>query len=227
MNTSQLTLVSHTLCPYVQRAAIVLAEKEIPFDRQYVDLSDPPEWFVTRSPLGRVPLLIVDGQVLFESAVIVEYLDEVTAGSLHPEEPMEKARHRAWMEFGSAILDNIGRLYSARTEQAYMTQRHDLMQRFSRLERELGSGPYFSGEAFRIVDAVFGPIFRYFDLFEQYWTEGLFTGLVKLTAWRSALAARPSVRHAVRSDYADELNRFVLDRGSYLSDLAQRVSPVA
>ncbi len=223
MNASQLTLVSHTLCPYVQRAAIVLAEKEIPFVREYVDLSHPPEWFLKLSPLGRVPLLIVDGRVLFESAVIVEYLDEVTPGSLHPDDPFEKARHRAWMEFGSAILDNIGLLYSAKTEEAYIAARAELIGRFSRLESELGRGPYFSGIRFRIVDAVFGPIFRYFDLLDHYWDETLFIGLPRVTAWRSALSARKSVIEAVRPDYVDELHRFVLNRASHLSAMAQHL----
>ena len=47
MNTD-LTLVSIPLCPYVQRAAIVLAEKSVPFERRYVDLAERPAWFTAR-----------------------------------------------------------------------------------------------------------------------------------------------------------------------------------
>lgn len=71
-----LTLVSFDLCPYVQRAAIALAEKGVPFERRTVDLADKPGWFRAISPLGKVPLLQVGDAVLFESAVIVEYLDD-------------------------------------------------------------------------------------------------------------------------------------------------------
>jgi glutathione S-transferase len=53
---------------------------------------------------------------LFESAVICEFIDEVTPGSLHPEDPFKKAYHRAWIEFGSEILNNIGRLYNAKKQ---------------------------------------------------------------------------------------------------------------
>ena len=52
-----LTLVSHLLCPYVQRAAIALAEKNVPFERVVIDLANKPDWFIAISPLGKVPLL--------------------------------------------------------------------------------------------------------------------------------------------------------------------------
>ena len=63
-------LVSHALCPYVQRAAIVALEKAIDFERIVVDLANKPAWFIERSPTGKVPLLIVGETTLFESAAI-------------------------------------------------------------------------------------------------------------------------------------------------------------
>ena len=51
-----LVLVSHKLCPYVQRAAIVLHEKGVPFERRWVDLAAKPEWFLAVSPLGKTRL---------------------------------------------------------------------------------------------------------------------------------------------------------------------------
>jgi len=109
-----LTLVSHNLCPYVQRAAIALAEKRVAFAKVYVDLSDKPDWFRAISPLGKVPLLRVASgggeQVIFESAVILEYLEETQANPLHPDHPLDRARHRSWIEFGSALLNGIARM---------------------------------------------------------------------------------------------------------------------
>lgn len=89
--TATLTLVSHHLCPYVQRAAISLAEKGVPFERIAVDLAAKPDWFKRISPLGKVPLLVVrhdgDETVIFESAVILEFLEETQPGPLHPADP--------------------------------------------------------------------------------------------------------------------------------------------
>jgi len=82
MATSELELLSHHLCPYVQRAVITLLEKDIPHRRTYIDLSNKPDWFRQISPLGKVPLLRVGDEVLFESAVICEYLDEATPVAL-------------------------------------------------------------------------------------------------------------------------------------------------
>ena len=119
MNASQPNLISHHLCPYVQRAVIVLTEKSIEHKRTYINLEDTPDWFTNVSPLGRVPLLEVNGSVLFESQVIAEYLDEATPGSLHPGDLLEKAKHRSWIEFGSETLAAAGGLYSAGDESEF------------------------------------------------------------------------------------------------------------
>lgn len=87
-----LVLVSHPLCPYVQRAAISLAEKGVPFERIDIDLADKPDWFKAISPLGKVPLLRVrqngDETIIFESAVILEFLEETQANPLPPRRPL-------------------------------------------------------------------------------------------------------------------------------------------
>ena len=215
-----LRLVSHHLCPYVQRAAITLAEKGVAFERSYIDLADKPEWFRRISPLGKVPLLLIDNDaVLFESAVICEYLDETTAGRLHPEDPLERARHRAWIEFGSAILNDIASFYSAPDAGAFEKKRSDLADRFRWVEQSLTEGPYFAGAHFHLVDAVFVPIFRYFDVFDQIGDFGIFDATPKIRAWRGVLAKRPSAREAALPDYPERLWSFLLARKSHLTSL--------
>ena len=128
-NTPRLTLISHNLCPYVQRAAIALEEMGIEYHRVDIDLDDPPDWFRQLSPLGKVPLLRINNEdLLFESAVIAEYVNELGNGELLSNALIERARQRAWIEFASATLDNIGALYSVSgdhgfTETAHATQR--------------------------------------------------------------------------------------------------------
>jgi len=221
-----LTLVSHALCPYVQRAAIALIEKDIPFERITIDLARKPGWFTAISPLGRVPLLRVgtgvgtgDEAVLFESAAICEYLEDTTARPLHPADPVARARHRAWMEFGSNVLNLIGGFYNAPDDAALMRRRDEIRERFITLEAELASsdGPYFAGAAFSLVDAVFGPVFRYFERFDAVEDFGFFDGLPRVSAWRRALALRPSVQAAAHPEYARLLDQFLLARGSALS----------
>lgn len=213
-------LVSHTLCPYVQRAAIALTEKGVPFERIYVDLSDKPDWFKEISPLGKVPVLKVGEESLFESAAIVEYLEDVYQNPLHPKDPVKRAQHRAYMEMGSNILNGIGGLYNAPDEAAFEAKAKELRQRFERLEADLGDGPFFSGETFTLVDAVFGPIFRYFDVFDQIGDFGVLTGLEKVARWRKALSERQSVRQAVSTEYPALLRAFLQKRNSHIAKLA-------
>ena len=211
-----LVLVSHALCPYVQRAAILLAEKGVPFERRDVDLSDKPQWFRAVSPLGKTPVLLVEGTPVFESAVICEYLDETVAPRLHPEDPLQRARQRGWIEFGSAVLNGIGALYSAPDAPALHARIAELRTRFEQLELALGPGPYFAGAGFGLVDAVFAPVFRYFDVIDRIEDFGLWAGLPKVCRWREALARRPSVVAAVDAGYPDRLLRFLQSRHSEL-----------
>lgn len=214
-----LTLVSFDLCPYVQRAAIALAEKGVPFERRTVDLARRPDWFEAMSPLGKVPLLQVDDAVLFESAVIVEYLEDTQGPALHPAEPLARARHRAWMEFGSSILADIWTVETTADRMAFEAKCRLLHDKFARLETELGEGPYFAGPAFSLVDAVFAPAFRYFDVFDRVADLGVFTGLPRVGRWRRALAERPSVQGAVVPDYEARLAAFLARQKSHFASL--------
>lgn len=215
----QLKLISHTLCPYVQRAIITLLEKQIPHERNYIDLANKPDWFLKLSPLGKVPILLVDEDILFESVVICEYLDEVTPGSLHPTDALIKAKHRAWIEFGSDILSKIAGFYSAKDEVSFEAKRSGLINSFQVLEAHLQASPYFKGETFSLVDAVYAPIFRYFVVFEQYQDFGFFTHTPKIRGWREELLQRPSVQQAVSADYSNLLHEFLKHRSSYLARL--------
>lgn len=219
MNAPALTLVSHTLCPYVQRAAIVLAEKGAAFERRDVDLSNKPGWFLAVSPLGKTPVLLVGDTPVFESAVICDYLDETLAPALHPADALQRARHRGYVEFGSAVLNAIAAFYSAADDDALRLRHAGIVHHLATLEAALTehNGPWFAGAHFSIVDAVFGPVFRYFDVFEAHTDFSFTTGLPTLHAWRQRLAARASVRGAVAPDYAQRLLAFLLQRDSALS----------
>lgn len=219
--SAALTLVSHTLCPYVQRAAIALTEKSVPFERIYIDLADKPGWFTDLSPLGKVPVLKVaqDGResAIFESAVILEYIEETLPHPLHPSDPLDRARHRSWIEYGSQILNRIGAVYSAPDDAALTVEKARLDQMLERLEEALDAAPWFAGAEFSLVDTVYGPIFRYFDVLDRIPAAAMPSGLPKARAWRKALSERPSVVAAVSPDYPALLTDFLRRRGEALS----------
>jgi glutathione S-transferase len=221
---AHLKLISHKLCPYVQRAVIALTEKGISFERIDIDLANKPDWFLGISPLGKTPVLQVGETAIFESAVILEYLEETQPGPLHPADPLRRAEHRGWIEFGSAVLGDIAGFYSAPDEATLKAKASQLERRFARLEARVAAAPWFDGEDFSLVDAVFGPVFRYFDVFDGIADFGILSDKPKLAQWRKALAARPSVRSAVSADYPALLGAFIEWRNSWLSGLQARAA---
>jgi glutathione S-transferase len=221
-----LRLISHELCPYVQRAVIVAREKGIAFERVDIDLAAKPDWFLKLSPTGKVPVLEVteaDGSVhvLFESAVIAEYLDEIGGFRLLPVEPLQRARQRAWVEFASTVLADIARLYSAPGTGSFDDARISLEARLEVLEQVI-AGPWFAGDQFGLADAAFAPAFRYLDVFDWRIGHELVHRPAKVRAWAEALARRPSVRAAVADDYAERLIAFVAGKHSHLAGELER-----
>ena len=214
-----LELVSFVLCPFVQRAVIVLKEKAVPFEITYIDLEHPPAWFREISPLGKVPLLRVDDRVLFESAIINEYLDEVYPPALHPQDPLERARHRGWIEFGSDLFFDQVKMLRAKNEEEYQKRKGILAGGMERLVAELPTaGPYFRGERFSLLDAAYAPLFMRFELLSGHRQELSEVMPARLQGWSRALLARDSVQDSVVGDFGDRFVAFYRAKGSWMLD---------
>lgn len=209
-----IVLYSHHGCPYVQRVAIVLAEKGIAHARRDVDLKAKPAHFLEASPLGQVPAMRIDGVTLFDSIAICEYLEERFEPRLHPDGAAERARHRGWMAFGSALLQGVGGFFKAQDPRSLDARRAEIVSMLSRLEAELTLGPYFAGHAFSLVDVVLAPVFRYFDAFALMEPFDFFEGLPRVSGWREHLRARPSVAQAVAPDFIPKLVDYLSARDS-------------
>lgn len=217
-------LVSFKLCPFVQRSIITLLEKGVDYDIEYIDLAAKPDWFLAVSPFGKVPVLIVDEDVvLFESAVINEYLDEVTPGRrLHPADPLRRAHNRAWIEFGSSLLFDQYQMALAGTEE--QAQRHLQTQRdkLARIEAQLSEGPYFNGAEFSLVDAAVAPMLARARWLADVTAEVDVTrDLPKVAAWQQALLERPSVQGSTVDDIVE---RFVTSLAKPQASLGDRPS---
>ena len=224
-------LISFELCPYVQRCVMTLREKGVAHDIDYVDLSDRPDWFVELSPLGKVPVLEVtrdDGSkvVIFESVVINEYLDEVTEGSMLPADPLERAYSRAWVEFGNAVLEDAFAITAAKDEAALAKSLEKLGQKLDRLERKIGTGPFFLGAEVSLVDAAFTPALQRLSWANEiHPAMAIFEARPKVARWWNALAARDSVRGSAVPDLRERFDKMIgRDRGGYRSVVGARIA---
>ncbi|CAG2107877.1 unnamed protein product [Medioppia subpectinata] len=101
-NTDLLRVYSNQICPYAERALLVLAAKDIKHEIINVNLRDKVEWWVKQNPLGKVPTIEfgADNKVLYESLIVAEYLDEVyTEGRpLQPRDAYQRASDRVFIE---------------------------------------------------------------------------------------------------------------------------------
>ncbi|MHB1527974.1 MAG: glutathione S-transferase family protein [Acidiferrobacteraceae bacterium] len=204
-------LIGFKICPYVQRVVIMLHEKGIRHTLEYIDpYGKRPADFHHISPLGKVPVLdIGNDQYLFESAVILEYLDEIKKPPLLPVPPPARARHRSWIVYASSVQALLARLVTVRDEHLFAETQAAIRDHLARIESELRTGPLFSGEHFSLVDAVFAPALVTIDFLESMHRFGFLRGLDKTNRWRETLLARPSVRAAIHNEYRDLMIEFV------------------
>ncbi|MEM7207371.1 MAG: glutathione S-transferase family protein [Pseudomonadota bacterium] len=196
-----LELISFKLCPFVQRAVITLNYKGVEHDVTYIDLADPPAWFLEISPLGKVPVLKVDGEILFESAVINEFLDDITGGDLQPEDPLLRAKNRAWIEIASNMLGNSYMMKIAQNEEDYQKHRETQLARLQMVENQLGEGAWFNGDDFSLVDTSFAPLFTHDAVADGQFSLLSEGGFPKLAAWAKRLLELPAVQQSVVGDF--------------------------
>lgn len=213
-------LISFKLCPFVQKAVLTLLDKGIDFDIEYIDLQNPPQWFLDISPLGKVPVLQVGDQVLFESSVIVEYLDEVYGETLHPADPLVKAQNRSWMEFGNECLMNSFNLIVAADENSFNELRQALLNKMQQLENQLSNQPFFNGDKASLIDHSYTPFFQRLQYIDEV-TPGLMDAnkTPKLMQWAEKLLQQPIIPNSVVPEIKQLYTGMMKSRGGYLSSL--------
>ena len=200
-------LISFDICPFVQRAAIALQAKGVEYDIEYIDLRNKPDWFLKISPLGKVPLLEVErGAVLFESQVIAEYLDETNAPSMHPADPLDRARDRARIEL---VSNALGWTYVAMITDEEDKSRELMGKVKDATERVLGErpgdGPFFHGEKLSLIDAAVAPMLQRAKWADEVGGYGLFDALPGAQAWLDALQAHPAIEKSTVPDIRDRV----------------------
>ncbi len=210
-----LHLISFKTCPFVQRAVITLKHKSIDFDITYIDLADPPDWFLEISPLAKVPVLKVDDEILFESAVINEYLDEITGGDLQPKDPLARAKNRAWIEFASNMLGNLYMMKMSKDEERYSKYRERLVSQLERVEKRLGEGPWFNGAEFSLADTAFAPFFRQDSVADGRLSVINPETMPRTVTWAERLLTLPEVRDSVVDEFEDLYLSAMEKNGSY------------
>ena len=196
---SKFMLCSFKTCPWVQRAAIVLRVKQVPYDITYIGRDHRPDWFLAVSPHSKVPVLQIDGKhALFESNAIAEYLEEMASPRLHPEDPIVRARNRAWTDYVTTFASAISSTMYADSEAEFAANAAKIAGPFGKLEAALvkrgNAGPYFNGTKMSLVDAAYAPFLQRYTFMDKVKPVGIIEKFPQLAAWRDALLAAPAVK---------------------------------
>ena len=200
--TSSIELISFNICPFVQRSVITLLEKQVPFDTTYIDLANKPDWFKKISPLGKVPVVKIDGEhVLFESAVINEYLDEITPPSLIPQDPLEKAKQRAWIEYASAIIMAQYTWCIAKKDK-FESAQAAYFEKLSFLENAIPDSTYAAGNDFSLLDCALAPALMRHERIDEYRSESTLEKWPKLQALQHQYNLKDSVKNSVLPEFS-------------------------
>jgi glutathione S-transferase len=223
-NLPDFELISFELCPYVQRSVITLKYKNINFKTTFIDFENPPAWFNQVSPLGKVPVLLIrekDGQdpvALFESAVVNEYLDEVTPPLLQLKDPLKKASERAWIEVAGEVIALIYTIMVSPDLKEVENSLDEIWSIFDRFEDVLPGGQYFRGDQFSLVDAAIAPAFQRLFLYKPVVEDPHWNQLPKTRLWANSLLKLPVVRDSLISDFNQKFATYVKKEGGVWSN---------
>ena len=217
-------LISSATCPWVQRAVIVLRTKNVDFDVTYINLREKPDWFLEISPHGKVPVLKVDDEILFESNAIAEFLDESFEPRLHPADPIKRASNRAWTDFVPDCVRDLVAINYSKSADELPEAVEKAKPRLKRLEDALASerssdGPYFNGAEFSLVDAAYGPFFQRFAICESVLKTGILDEFPQVKAWSQTLLGDDRVVGSVPENFLPEYRANLARREAYAATL--------
>lgn len=196
---SEIEFITAEVCPYAQRTHLALREKGLAYKHTEVDLSNKPAWFEKVSPYSKVPVLKIGDQVIYESAIINEYIEEAyPEPALMPSDPVRRAQARAWIDFCNTRL--VGAFYavlSAKDAAARTEAGDTLTGHFRTMEdgmTRLGADPYWLGDTVSLVDVAYYPFFERLGALTHYRGIDVPDDCPRLAAWQAAMRERPSVK---------------------------------
>lgn len=202
-----LQIISATVCPFAQRSRMVLLEKGLEFEVVEIDLKNKPDWFAAVSPYSKVPVLRHEGQTIYESAVINEYLDEVFPNpALMPGEPAARALARIWVEYVNNQFCPLFYkilLNQDKTEQKELAEKFIAVLEFMEqegLQKLSGDGPYWMGDTPGLVDFTLYPFFERFPVISHYRGVQIPDDCLRLKDWLKAMSGRASAQETANTE---------------------------
>ncbi len=150
-------LIGSNASPYVRKVRVVMAEKRLDYQFVQEDVWAPDTTIASSNPLGKVPCLVMEGgEAMFDSRVIVEYLDTLSpVGKLIPQQGRERAEVKTWEALADGVMDAgvlcrleatwAGRADGERSQAWMDRQRAKMAGGIAAMAKGLGDKPFCSG----------------------------------------------------------------------------------
>ncbi|XP_044518492.1 glutathione S-transferase omega-1-like isoform X1 [Gracilinanus agilis] len=193
---------SMRFCPFAQRTLLVLKAKGIKHEVININLKNKPEWFFKKNPSGLVPVLETSqGQLIYESVITCEYLDETYPKKLFPEDPYEKAFQKMILELFSKVPPLFKDLIAGGNGEDSSAQKAELHTVFSSLEEVLThqKTTFFGGNTISMIDYLIWP---WFERLGAYGIADCVEHTLKLKLWIAAMKKDPTVKALLREEKA-------------------------
>ena len=206
-DTAPITLYSMMICPFAQRTRIHLEELGLPYTLEDLDICRPrPAWFLALNPTGQVPVIVRGDDVVFDSSVVAEYLQEIAPAPLpFGASPAERARQRRFVQFvDGRFLPAMYLLLAARTAEERAQRIEAALDTFRWLEAFLtspASGTPFVNGAFGVPEIAIAPFLLRYEVVAYYQDFALPEdgSLDRVIRWRDAMLALPVVQKTAES----------------------------
>ncbi|RTZ17733.1 glutathione S-transferase family protein [Vibrio aquaticus] len=209
-------IISFKICPFVQRVTAALEAKKIPYEIEYISLSNKPQWFLDISPNGQVPLLVTEsGTALFESDAIIEYIEDEFGPLEQGVTNEQRALDRAWSYLGSKhYLAQCGTMRSS--DKATLTEKvANLAKAFAKVEKQV-AGPFFKGEKLSNVDMAWLPLLHRAHIIKAHTCFDMLDGFPRVQAWQQQLMETGLVEITVAEDFEEAFTGFYLSEQTFL-----------
>ncbi|NOI57332.1 glutathione S-transferase family protein [Vibrio coralliilyticus] len=209
-------VVSFKICPFVQRVTAALEAKKIPYEIEYIDLKNKPQWFLDISPNGQVPVMVAEnGTALFESDAIIEYIEDEFGPLEQGVTNEQRALDRAWSYLASKhYLVQCSTMRSA--DEATLAERVEkLAKAFAKAEKQL-AGPFFKGEQMSNVDMAWLPLLHRAHIIKSRTCFDMLEGLPKVQAWQNKILESGLVEKTVAEDFEGAFTGFYLSEQTFL-----------
>ncbi len=210
----KLEFISFKLCPFTHMSLILCVKNHIPFDVSYINPANIPGWLKDISPNEEVPVLKVDTDtVIFESSVIMAFINDISDNNLEPKEAKAKAFNRAWQSFAGSFFKELFTITTTKKQTDFDLSKKNMLAKLDKVAHIKSENRFFNDDNFSLVDVAYAPFFLRLDLLNS-WTNNALSikHLEKITAWQKNILAEDFVLDATPKGLED----------IYLANIEQR-----